>query len=219
MQTLKNISYFSNLPPHELQKINTFSSRQKFSTNEILFYEGESPKYLYILLTGTLKVYQTTAKANQVFILFLNKPGEIIGEFALYANSTYPNTAQFITEGEVLKIDFFPVQKEMFNNPLLNLYVIQSLIKKQRIFLNVIQKELSTNTETKIAQFLLENELFLSTLKRIEIASILNTTPETLSRMLSKFKSLGFIHSDKHHSITLVNKEALSAYYHTLLQH
>ena len=219
MLTLKNLPYFSHLTDQELERIGKFSSYKKYITDEILFYEGESPKYLYILLKGTLKVYQTTAKANQVFILFLNKPGEIIGEFALYANCPYPNTAQFVAEGEVLKIDFFLLQKEMLNNQLLNLYVIQSLIKKQRIFLNVIQKELSTNTEAKIAQFLLENELFLSTLKRIEVASILNTTPETLSRILSKFKSFGFIHSDKYHCITLLNKEAFSTYYHTLLQH
>lgn len=217
MLTLKNLPYFSELTDTELAKIKKFTTRKKFSADEILFYEGESPKYLYILLEGTLKVYQTTAKANHVFILFFRHPGEIIGEFALFANSIYPNTAQFITQGEVLKIDFFPIQNEMLNNPLLNLYVIKSLIKKQRIFLDVIQNEIGLNTEAKIVKFLLDNEPLLSTLKKIEIASILNTTPETLSRMLAKFKSLGFLHSDKNHTITLVRKEALSVYYHSLL--
>jgi len=219
MQTLKNLPYFSDVTDQELKKIHKFSSRQKYAADEILFYEGEFPKYLYILLGGSLKVYQTTAKANNVLIHVLNKPAEIIGEFALYAHSSYPNTAQFITDGEVLKIDYFPLQKEMLNNALLNLYIIQSLIKKQKVFLNVIQKELGTNTEAKIAHFLLDNEPLLSTLKKMEIASILNTTPETLSRMLAKFKSLGFIHSDQHHPITVLQKEALNTYYQTLLRH
>lgn len=219
MLTLKNLPYFSDVTDQELEKINKFSLRKKYVANEILFYEGESPKYLYILLKGTLKVYQTTAKANHVFILFLSNHGEIIGEFALYGNSRYPNTAQFVTEGEMLKIDFFPIQNEILNNSLLNLRIIQSLSKKQRVFLNVIQNEIGINTETKIIKFLLDNELLLTLLTKREIASILNTTPETLSRMLAKFKSLGFIHSDKNHSITLLKRGLLNTYYHTLLQH
>ena len=106
----------------------------------------------------------------------------------------------------------------MLNNAILNLYIIQSLIKKQRVFLNVIHNEISTNTEAKVAKFLLEHETIVQTLKQIEIASILNTTPETLSRMLSKFKSLGFIHIDTKHIITLQKKEALQTYYRTIVQ-
>ncbi|MDD3344251.1 MAG: Crp/Fnr family transcriptional regulator [Sulfurospirillaceae bacterium] len=218
MIKIENLPYFSHLNCTELKKIKNCCTLKKYTSNDILFYEGETPTYLYILLKGTLKVYQTTAKANHVFILFFTQPGEIIGDYALYAKSPYPNTAQFVTEGEVLKINFFPIQKEMLNNSILTLHVIQSLIKKQRVFLNVIHNEISTNIEAKVAKFLLDNAHLLQTLKQIEIASILNTTPETLSRMLSKLKSLGFIHIDKKHIITLQKKEALQTHYRTIVQ-
>ncbi|QIR75890.1 Crp/Fnr family transcriptional regulator [Sulfurospirillum diekertiae] len=218
MLKIENLPYFSHLNHHEIEKIKKFCTLKKYISDEILFYEGETPKYLYILLKGTLKVYQTTAKSNHIFILFFTQPGEIIGEFALYADSPYPNTAQFVTEGEVLKINFFPIQKEVLNNPILNLHIIQSLIKKQRAFLNLIHNEISINTEAKVIKFLLDNEQLVQTLKQIEIAAILNTTPETLSRMLSKLKSLGFIHIDKKHTLTLQKKEALQTYYRTIMQ-
>ncbi|KHG33189.1 MAG: Crp/Fnr family transcriptional regulator [Epsilonproteobacteria bacterium] len=218
MIRIENLPYFSHLNRTELEKIKKYCTLKKYTSDDILFYEGERPQYLYILLKGTLKVYQTTAKANHIFILFLTQPGEIIGDYALYAKSPYPNTAQFVTEGEVLKINFSPIQTEMLNNPILNLYIIKSLTKKQRVFLNVIHNEISINTEAKVAKFLLDHEPLVQTLKQIEIASILNTTPETLSRMLSKFKSLGFIHIDTKHIITLQKKEALQTYYRTIVQ-
>lgn len=218
MTRIRSLPYFSHLCDKEFASIQRHSTLKKYDQNDILFYEGESARYLYILLEGSLKVYQTTAKANNFFILFLTKTGELIGEFALFSDTPYPNTAQFVTQGEVLQIDFKPIKNELLHNPELNLFLIKSLSNKQRIFLDFIHSEMFSNSEAKVVHFLLHHETLFSHLKRIEIASILNMTPETLSRMLSKLKKLGLIQIEKDYATILIQRELLKQHYQILLQ-
>ena len=67
----------------------------------------------------------------------------------------------------------------------------------------------SSTAEAKVAKFLLENEELFKTLKNTQIASILNLTPETLSRTLSKFKALAFIEVGDENHIRIVNRDRL----------
>lgn len=62
-----------------------------------------------------------------------------------------------------------------------------------------------------MAKFILDHSELFETLKNTQIASILNLTPETLSRTLGKFKSSGFIEQEEKNHLAIVNKEALEA--------
>ena len=57
----------------------------------------------------------------------------------------------------------------------------------------VVTNEIVLTSEAKIAKFLVENGELFSSLKNTKVASLLNLTPETLSRTLTKFKKQGFI--------------------------
>ena len=65
--------------------------------------------------------------------------------------------------------------------------------------------------KAKVAKFILDNSELFATLKNTQIASILNLTPETLSRTLGKFKSSGFIEQEEKNHLTILDKDALEA--------
>ena len=83
-----------------------------------------------------------------------------------------------------------------------------ALSKRMKMLSNVFHKETIFTSEAKIADMLLHNTSVFSCCKNNEIASILNMTPETLSRILSKLKKKKLI-SIKKHVVTLHNKIAL----------
>lgn len=87
--------------------------------------------------------------------------------------------------------------------------IIKSLIAKHKILIEIIQKEAILTADAKIAKFILENGELFSTLKNTQIASILNITPETLSRTLSRFKASGSIEMDDKHTVHILDKSAL----------
>ena len=208
MDRIRTISIFSKLNDEQIEKLKKISVIKKFSAKEILFYEGDAPIYLYVLLQGTLKVYKTNHKGQQIF-LHQFYPGGLVAELANFENIPYPATAEFMSESEVLRIDYKALEHGFFKNPDISFEIIKSLIAKHKILIDVIQKEVILTADAKVAKFILENGELFKTLKNTQVASILNLTPETLSRTLSKFKSSGFIELDDKHHIRVLDAQKL----------
>ncbi|MBN1839962.1 MAG: Crp/Fnr family transcriptional regulator [Campylobacterales bacterium] len=208
MERLKNIAIFSKLNDAQFEKLKKISVIKKYNAKEILFYEGDAPVYLYVLLQGTLKVYKTNHKGQQIF-LHEFYPGGLVAELANFENIPYPATAEFMSQSEVLRIDYKALEKDFFKNPDISFEIIKSLIAKHKILIDVIQKEVILTAGAKVAKFILENSELFDTLKNTQIASLLNLTPETLSRTLSKFKVSGLIEMDEKHALHIVDKGAL----------
>lgn len=208
MDRIRTISIFSKLSDEQIEKLKKISVIKKFSAKEILFYEGDAPIYLYVLLQGTLKVYKTNHKGQQIF-LHQFYPGGLVAELANFENIPYPATAEFMSESEVLRIDYKALEHDFFKNPDISFEIIKSLIAKHKILIDVIQKEVILTADAKVAKFILENGELFKTLKNTQVASILNLTPETLSRTLSKFKSSNMIELDEKHQIHVINAQKL----------
>jgi len=208
MDRIRTVSIFSKLSDEQLEKLKKISVIKKFQAKEILFYEGDEPVYLYVLLQGTLKVYKTNHKGQQIF-LHQFYPGGLVAELANFENIPYPATAEFMSNGEVLRIDYKALEHDFFKNPDISFEIIKSLIAKHKILIDVIQKEVILTADAKVAKFILENGELFNTLKNTQVASILNLTPETLSRTLSKFKSSGWIELDENHHIQVLESAKL----------
>lgn len=209
-ERIRGIAIFSQLTPEQLEKLKKISVIKKYHAHEILFYEGDAPTYLYVLLQGTLKVYKTNHKGQQIF-LHQFFPGGLVAELANFENIPYPATAEFTSDSEVLRIEYQALEHDFFKNPEMSFEIIKSLIAKHKILIDVIQKEVILTAEAKVAKFLIENAELFSTLKNTQIASILNLTPETLSRTLTKFKASGWIEVDENHTVNVSNREKLDA--------
>ncbi len=210
MERIRNIPCFSKLSDEQLEKLKKISVIKKYNAKEILFYEGDAPTYLYVLLQGTLKVYKTNHKGQQIF-LHQFYPGGLVAELANFENIPYPATAEFTSNAEVLRIEYKALEKDFFKNPEISMEIIKSLIAKHKILIDIIQKEVILTAEAKVAKFILDNSELFATLKNTQIASILNLTPETLSRTLGKFKSSGLIEQEEKNHLTILDKESLEA--------
>jgi len=208
MDRIKNIPLFSKLSNENLKKLESISYFKKYNANEILFYEGDKPGILHVLVDGVLRLYKTNAKGQEIYIhQFI--PTALVGELANFENMKFPATARFVTNGEVLKIDFKKLEKDFFQNPDICMEIIKSLTKKVKILSQVIHHEMVLTSEAKIAKFLYEHPNVFKTVKNNQIAAILNVSPETLSRTLTKFKKNNYITIDKEYNINILDKEAI----------
>ncbi len=209
---LKSIDFFANLDEKNIKKMEKISTFLKMNSGEILFYEGDEPKYLHILLNGVIKLYKTDLKGHQVFMHHFT-PVSLVGELANFENMPYPATAEAVVNSEILRINFSELSEDFFKNPDVSMQIIKSLSQKAKILTNVIHKEMILSTEAKIAKLIVENGEIFKEFKNTQIANILNITPETLSRTLTRFKKMGYIEIDKKHSVKLLNKKALEILY------
>ncbi len=206
MFRLKDIPLFSQLNEEQLSKLQSQMLIHRYEKDGIVFYEGDESDYLHILLEGNVRLYKTSPKGTQIHIHHFFAP-QVIALFAAFEHIPFPATCEFVEEGAVglipLNLIFDSMKHVDFSVAL-----VTALTKRMRLLADLLHKETIYTSEAKIADILLHNASVFERLKNNEIASILNITPETLSRILSKFKKEKII-SIEEHIVTIHDTEAL----------
>lgn len=193
---LKNIYFFEDLDEKTLKELENYAVVTKYSKDNIVFYEGDEPKYLHLLVDGIIKLYKTTSANKEIIMKYFTK-NELIAELTNFDNMPYPATAVAHNDCEVLRVDFEKFKEIMYKNESMVLKIQSSLIKKIKNLESLISSQLVLDTHQRVAKYIVENQNTFFSTKNIFIAQMLNITPETLSRVLRSFKDKNYIDMDK----------------------
>jgi len=196
MHRLEEIAFFRELSKEHIDLLYDKVFIKSYEANSIVFYEGDESNYLYILLEGSVKMYKTTPKGNRIHINQLHAP-TLIGEYACFEQQPYPATCEFVTDGTVGLLPFDTVY-ELLSSKSFALELIRSLTAKVIILSALVHNETVLSSEAKVADIIIKKPAIFERLKNSEIASILNLTPETFSRIIAKFKREKIIEIKKH---------------------
>lgn len=183
-EILRGICLFESLNDEQLEQLEGICSIKKLNPGNILFYEGDEPKYLYFLIEGLVKLYRYTPN-NQINIVNYFHTPTLIGESATLQKTPHQTNAECETNTTLLTISFEKFEKFFLQNPQIALAIIMQLVTKVRKLMNANMQHSSTQ---KVAQLICENPELFEKLKKYKIAEILNMTPETLSRTLKQFQ-------------------------------
>lgn len=211
MDMIKNFYLFDNLPQEKIKRLKEISKVKEFKKGSIAFYEGERSDHLMLLTKGILQIYKTDHKGNKI-VLHVFYPHTLIAEIVNFENMPYPATGEFLTDGKVILIDYKIFEEEFLRNPDIAFTIIKSLTNKIRYLEHVITNDLVLSSTARVAKFIYEHEYEFLSLKKNEIATLLNITPETLSRIITKFKKLKILEKEKN-QYKVVNKEDLRSFF------
>ncbi|MBC7247409.1 MAG: Crp/Fnr family transcriptional regulator [Actinobacteria bacterium] len=201
------IPMFEFLEAEELDRLYSLCTTETFPKGEYIFLECDPPRKLYVVVKGEVKLLKQTEDGREM-IVEMAYPGEIFGEEAIFDGQPYPMTAQALDDVEVLSIsrsDFFAFLRD---NPDLALEIITELGTRLREAQNTIRALAMERVEWRIARVLLMLSRKAGTagkdgvsidlpLTRQDIADMAATTVETAIRVLSNFKKLGLVDTDK----------------------
>lgn len=208
---LKNIYLFESLGAAQMKRLDQISIQRSFKKGNVLFFEKDAPKSLYILTEGVLKIYKLDFKGNEVVLKYFY-PVSLIAELANLDHIPYPATGVFETDGKVTAVDFKIFEEEFLRNPDISMAIIRSLSRKLRDLEGVISRNLTMDATSRVAKFLYENEGLFLQLRQNKISSILNITPETMSRVLKKLKDCEII-AVQNRRFKILSKEKLKEYF------
>ena len=189
---------FCNLSPLAVQKLASITSAAAYPKGAILFVEGQSPRGVFILCSGRVKL-STSSADGKTLILRISEPGEVLGLPATVTGKPYELTADVIEPTQanfVRREDFLHFLREHGEAAL---RVAQQLGETYHSAIAEMRTiGLSHSAAEKLARFLLDlsadhieekGEIRLKlTLTHEEIAQMIGASRETVTRLFADFK-------------------------------
>lgn len=210
-ELLKTLEAFNHLSAHQLRGIETISLVKHYAENEIVFYEGDDSGYFHFLIEGEITVLKSSAMNDTIAIHRFLAPS-MIAEMATLKAIPYPASAQCVRECVVLKIARNPFLELLKSDPSLGITMISSLMSKISALEIALQRHSAPNAISKVARLIRDDIAVFARLKGVDIAQLLGITPETLSRMLKKFKDESVISPLSPRGYTLIDPVKLDSF-------
>jgi CRP-like cAMP-binding protein len=212
--TIENSAFFEGLPAPQIDALTNISIEKKYSKGETIFFEGDLGGGFYMVGEGKVKIFKVSP-AGKEHILHIFGKGEPFGEVPVFHGKPFPASAEALAKTTTL---FFP-RKEFVSlvekNPAIALNMLGVLSLRLRRFATQIENLSLKEVPARLASYLIylseeqENEEYIVLdISKGQLASLLGTIPETLSRIFSKMSDEGLI-SVEGRKINLLNTDGL----------
>jgi CRP/FNR family cyclic AMP-dependent transcriptional regulator len=213
--------FFCRYSPAVLRSADEVSHHTVMPAGALLFVEGQSPRGVFILCSGKVKLY-TTSKEGKVLILKLAEAGEVVGLSAAISGTNYEVTAETAVPSQ---LDFIGRQDFMTllqNHSEVGMHSALSMSREfQGAYRDIHDLVLSRSSSGKLARLLLSScappglreseELRLrSTMTHEEMAQRIGSSRETVTRLLSDLKKKRLIRLDGA-NLVIRNRSGLEA--------
>ena len=196
---LADITLFSGFSDDQLDEVQRISTERRFHSGDMIFFEGDDGDGFYVIVKGKVKIFKLSPEGKEK-ILHIFGPGEPFGEVAVFSGEKFPANAQALISSDLL---FFP--RSSFLNliathPTLSMKMLAVLSLRLRQFAVQIESLSLKEVPARLASYL----IYLDTeqgghdsvtleISKGQLASLLGTIPETLSRMLAKMSEQSLI--------------------------
>ena len=214
LRQISQIQLFKGLNEEELAELSMTLVDQEIKRNQPIFSEGEQATGLYIVVSGSVKIYKLSFDGKEQ-ILHILGAGEPFAEVAVFAGTTYPANAITMEKSRLFYIPRKSFLDLIGQYPSLALSMLATLSLRLRQFAGMIESLSLKEVPGRLATHLLllseqnkgSSEVELA-IAKTQLASYLGTIPETLSRILSKLVKAGYIKSEGS-VITILDRDGL----------
>lgn len=195
---LKSEGFFCHLADATLQAFERVTSTSLYPEGALLFSEGEEPRGIFVLCEGRAKLSFSSSE-GKTLILHLASPGEVLGLNATVSGKPHVATAEVMRACQVKFVRRDDFLKFLNEHPDACIRAVQVLSQSyQAACAQIRTLGLSSSAIEKLARLLLELSVsgektadgtrVRVALTHEEIAQIIGTSRETVTRTLSEFK-------------------------------
>lgn len=210
---LSNQPLFKHISPFELDSLKKEVVKLKVDKNFTLFQKNDEADACYILVYGLIKLAIPNDNGNDK-IIELIRPGQSIGEAMIFLDEVYPFYAEALENSLLLKVPKKALFKLLEQSPAIAKQMMAGLSYRVLGFIRNIERQTSHSALQRVIDYLLQtskyqgsNEIHLE-LKKNVVASLLNLTPETFSRMLHHLSEMRLIEVSSSH-IRIMSEDLL----------
>jgi CRP/FNR family transcriptional regulator, nitrogen oxide reductase regulator len=198
---VQRLTLFSDISPSDCRTIVSTAREKRFSRRETIFFEGDPVQQVVLLLSGCVKITQLGFAGAEV-ILRLSGVGDIVSGFRQPgANCGHCSTAQAIRPSTALVWQAATFDKLLDRFPGFERNTVRALEERlkelEQRFREVSTDMVGSRLSSELIR--LSNRLGIASgneeieLSRSELAQLTGTTLFTVSRLLSRWQTLGIL--------------------------
>ena len=212
---IRAIPLFSGLNESEFKDITGICRNKSYKKGEVIFNEGDVGDGFYIVEKGKVKIFKLSFGGKEQ-ILHIYGPGKPFGEVPVFTGKNFPASALAVEKSDLI---FFPRKDfitRITENPSLALNMLAVLSMRLREFTVMVENLALKEVPARLASYLgvltrEQDNMKMVTLpvSKNQLAGLLGTTPETLSRIFNKMSGEKLIEVDRG-SISILDAEGLA---------
>ena len=214
---LTNSILFQGLSSDLINKLTSLTQQKRYRKGETIFHEGQLISGFYIVAQGQIKIFNSSASGKEQ-IFYTIGPGEPFGLTTLFHNKKLPACAASMTTSLTLffpKTEFLHMAKA--HTPLamsmlagLSQRMCQLTIKTGELALKDAPQRLASHL-IYLSERQGRTDKVLLDMPKSQLACLLGTSPENLSRIFATMSRLGQIQV-KGNIINILNYRELQGY-------
>lgn len=207
-KVLGQVPLFEGLSPDELLGIDRHMVSLAWAEDDPLYTAGEPAEHLYVMATGRAKAVRTASTGQDVVVDILG-PGDLFGALHTLGQPTHSETVRAMETTCALRIGTDAFRRVLTGHPRVALRVLDdtaALLSRARS--DVTAQSTATVTQRVAATLLRLAEKFGQgragggtliqlPLSRADLAGMTGSTPESVSRVMSRLRKDGVIDSGR----------------------
>ncbi len=214
---IRRVPLFSTLTDDEFSQLAHVFVTRAYRKGQIIFLEEETGSYMYLVLSGKVKVSKAGSGGKET-ILAIHRTGDFFGEMSLLDGKTAPATVSAMEDAKIISISGADFHKYLLHHEKVLLQIINVLCSRLRQVWQT-QSLSSSTADARIRRGIFElakrhgvrdahGTIIDLKITHQELAEMVGTSRETVTRVLARLKEDGIIEIDQRR-MTLIDADAL----------
>ncbi|MBC8162068.1 MAG: Crp/Fnr family transcriptional regulator [Roseiflexaceae bacterium] len=220
-RVLTTLPLFQNLPDAQIQQLNAALRRRQFLAGVDIITAEQPGEVMYIILSGTVKIYAEQADGSSVILAILGA-GEIFGEMSILENIGRSATVVTLEESTILWMDRLTFEASLRDIPGMSQNLVRIFSRRLRLANAQIQALATLDVFGRVARQILafaheygqqqpNGVLIPLRLTQSDLAGMVGASRVRVNQVLVFYKQQSYISVDQDARITVFNQAALAA--------
>lgn len=215
LDLLRRVPLFSALTEAQTVQLAGAVSKQSVKRGELIVEQGKKSRNLFVILSGRARVVMVDRRSKEVILAILG-PGDYIGEISLIDGKSHSANVQAEVQTDLLVLGHAAFKQCLAENPAIANSVIKGMASRLRKANEKISSLALMDVYGRVAKVLVgfsepvddKTLLIKEKVSRQDVAKMIGSSREMVSRVMSDFEQRGFIKTHADGSISIKERRA-----------
>lgn len=221
VELLRKVPLFSGLDREDLTALASIVIQRDYGKRDVLFHQGDPGEEFMILTEGSVKVELMNSEGKELTLTILT-PFQFLGELALLDDVPRSATVVALEPSVLLSINKRDFARLLESFPRMSIPMLRQLTRRVRVLTDDIASMAFLDSYSRVTRKILnlaeemgqtnaEGHILIDRpLTHQQLANLVGTTRETVTKILNEMKDNGLL-DIRRHRITILDRDELLA--------